>query len=378
MRTVSIVQEYVPRYRVPFFEQLANVLAEHGISLSVYAGGPSRSQAQRNDSALLPLLRPLKQWEFSILGRRIVLSDAVKKTKGSDLVIYEQARRNMSLYESLLRPQIRPHVALWGHGTDYAVSKSRVDQALLRFLTNRVCWFFGYTQQSVDRVVHNGFSAANVTRVDNAIDTQMLQQSVRNARRSGMERDGFGMVFLGGLDESKRIPFLLAALERVLSSNPTSRIDFIGDGVDRRMVDEFVHGHERRKAWGGLDGLEKAEVLASADVIVMPGRVGLVALDSFAAGIPIITANYELHAPEFSYLTNRVNCVVAGNTVSEFSEALQEVIDDPEFLDELKAACVQKANEYSIERMVTNFSEGVISALALVANGCDWSADLEK
>ena len=47
MKTVAILQEYVPAYRAPFFLKLQKRCLDKGIVVSIYAGAPHAEQAQR-------------------------------------------------------------------------------------------------------------------------------------------------------------------------------------------------------------------------------------------------------------------------------------------------------------------------------------------
>ena len=98
----------------------------------------------------------------------------------------------------------------------------------------------------------------------------------------------------------------------------------------------------------------------------MPGGVGLVILDSFALGVPMITTDTRLHGPEIDYLRNDVNglLVACGDDSELYAQAVCKLMLDPQRLDVLREGAVASAGEYSIERMVDHFTNGVIAALA--------------
>jgi glycosyltransferase involved in cell wall biosynthesis len=94
-----------------------------------------------------------------------------------------------------------------------------------------------------------------------------------------------------------------------------------------------------------------------------PGLVGLVVLDSFVGEAPIITTtNNGIHSPEFSYIANGNNGMVVDCMPGEYNKAVKRVMDDDEFLRKLRTGCAASAEIYTIEKMVGNFTAGIIKA----------------
>src|SRR5262249_20738395 len=104
-----------------------------------------------------------------------------------------------------------------------------------------------------------------------------------------------------------------------------------------------------------------------AKLLLVPGAVGLVALDSFALGIPLVTTNWPWHGPEFEYLTPGANAVVTGDHIDDYAREIQHYLSNEEELGMMKAACLAEAPRFSVEKMAQNFANGVCLALADVA-----------
>jgi hypothetical protein len=98
-------------------------------------------------------------------------------------------------------------------------------------------------------------------------------------------------------------------------------------------------------------------------VLLMPGRVGLVAVDSFALQTPIITTRWPYHSAEVEYLEDGVNARFSGNSTPEFADTIEQVLRARDDLRILKAACASATARYSLESMVSNFAGGVVAAL---------------
>ena len=81
------------------------------------------------------------------------------------------------------------------------------------------------------------------------------------------------------------------------------------------MVEEKAAGSSWLRYVGRAGDGEKRLLGATASLLMNPGRVGLVAVDSFALGLPIATTEWQLHAPEFDYLVPDDNALITENSV---------------------------------------------------------------
>lgn len=363
---VSIIQEYIPAYRTAFFEQLQCRLDERGIDLRVYAGEPGHVQKMRGDHASFTGLNTISHREFSVRGKRVVISNVWFRTIADDLVIYEQARRNFSAYMSLaIRRLCFKKTALWGHGRDYSKASGGPSTALLKIVTRLANFFFVYTDGGRVALLDQKIEDDRIFTVCNSIDTVSMRRGLtRVAEEAGVGARPTGrlrLVYIGGLDESKRISFLLESL-RILDKYRDFEIVFVGDGPLRGEVDAFCKTNINASAIGYASGSQKYMALICADLIVNPGRVGLIALDSLVSGVPIVTTEYELHAPEFEYLSPGETCVQTADNVEAYAASIGDM--DSHSIALMRSSCINAGNAYSIENMVERFARGIESALA--------------
>lgn len=372
MKSVVILQEYVPQYRVPFFELLRSKGLERGVDIRIAYGEAGSSQAKRSDSSALSFGLPIRQVEKRIAGRRVVIRRIGQAISGADLLILEQARRNVDAYRLLaVRRSTGPLVALWGHGTDFTRQTTPIDRRVSRWLTSKADWFFAYTSAGMHHVVADGFLSAKTTVVQNSIDSSALSDSIQTVgalelQSFAAEHDlrGRTALFIGALDESKRLGFLRDAAAEIYDQEPEFRLLVAGDGAMREQVEEWAGAFSWLKYLGQASGQKKALAMASANVLSMPGRVGLVAVDSFAAGLPIVTTDWPWHAPEFEYLENGRNSVVTADNLTAYANGLLGILRSPELLIDLSDAARGASNLYSVEKMANNFIEGICQALA--------------
>jgi glycosyltransferase involved in cell wall biosynthesis len=219
--------------------------------------------------------------------------------------------------------------------------------------------------------VAEGFSSDKTSVVQNSIDSSALRESVTSI--TPIELESFAKVhdlrgktalFIGALDESKRLAFLRDAAVDLHRQEPNFRLLLAGDGGMRAQVEEWARTFSWIKYLGPLTGRDKAVALTSSDVLAMPGRVGLVAVDSFAAGVPIVTTDWPWHAPEFEYLEDGRNAIVTPDNSTAYTNGLLGVLRNPELLGELRRAAWAAKQIYSVDTMSKNFLEGIRGALA--------------
>jgi hypothetical protein len=212
---VVIVQPYVPTYRVPFFVALRERLAADDVELVVAAGSPARAQALRGDAADLPGAVQLVERRLVVGSRSVVVRDVRDVTRHADLIVLEQARRNIEAYQLLYRKRSCP-VALWGHGRTTTRDVLGWEHRLLDTMTRRADWFFAYTDSGAAYVRDLGLPLNRITVVRNSVDTlelAVLRDQV-TAEEVAALRARYGLVpgrtglFIGGLDSSKRLDFL--------------------------------------------------------------------------------------------------------------------------------------------------------------------------
>lgn len=371
MTTVVIIQEYVPQYRVAFFDQLGKIAAAEGIEVKIAAGRPNSKQLRRADGANPLHVTHIAQREFSIAGRRIVLRNILKATRGADLVVLEQGRRNLDVY-SLFLPRFMRKAprALWGHGRDYVEKRSKFAAWIQMRLTARADWFFAYTPGGAAHVEALPFADDRITVVMNSIDTVALRGSLSNVRSTDIANfrrrwDVKGRIacFIGALDESKRIPFLLESIRILNKKHSDLAYVIAGDGPLLEKLKLEAADLPNVRFIGRVYGQDKNVLLAASDLLLVPGRVGLVAVDSLAAGVPIATTQWQFHAPEFEYLVPEATSVISANSVLDYANAISDLFSDEQKLELLANGSRMAGESLSIDRMAQNFLEGIMGAL---------------
>ena len=368
-RRILIVQEHLPAFRVPFYRRLRSVLEADSIRLDLIFA-PNQRNNFLKDELDWGIQVPIR-W-IGPLGWQNVLSHC----RDRDLVVVQQELKYAVNPVLQLRSIAGgPPVAYWGHGRNFqAPDQEGPGFRLKRQLSRQVHWWFAYNDLCARIVRDLGYPAERITSVGNAIDTTSLQERRRSvtdselselAARLGVKSANVA-VYTGGLYPLKRIGFLLEAAERIRAEIPDFELIVIGDGPDRPMVSEAADRHAWIHDVGPKNDHDKVPYWALSKVLLMPGGVGLVVLDSFALGVPMVTTDTRLHGPEIDYLRSGGNglLIPCGESVEAYARGVVGLLRDEERLGRLREGALASAAEHTIEKMARNFAEGVMQALA--------------
>jgi glycosyltransferase involved in cell wall biosynthesis len=363
----------VPEYRRRFFELLETALSSQSIRMTIEIGAARGEQASRGDAVdSLPMVRRVPTRSIEIRGRRVDYKRLSPHAASADLVIVDQALRHLETYLLLARQPRRAKVALWGHGVRQAKRASRAERLFERRVTRAAHWFFAYTEGGAERLARTGFPRERITIVQNTIDVESLANlrgavSTDDRVRLGAELDlppRNVTVYIGALDPSKRIKFLLESCAIVASQIPDFVLVVAGDGPDRSLVEQSLSAYPWLRYVGRADDRMKAALGAVSDALLMPGSVGLVAVDSFALRTPIVTTRWPHHGPEAEYLEDGVNARISDDDIGAFSRLVTETLADRDGLARLADACAEAAPRYSLDAMVAKYASGVVAALS--------------
>ena len=369
-----IVQPYIPSYRVPLFSAVKKLLADEGIHVAVAASRASGSNAARKDdltASSADFILTEKRWS---MGSRSILFRSLRQTMYSfqpGLVVVEQAIKNLEGLPLLLRPgaQRNPSVAMWGQGRSYSTRQNVVAGHLKQMLTRRADWFFAYTNLGAEYVAAQGYPSERITVLWNTTDTAALQASIDAVSAAELDSfrsahgllQGYTGLFLGGLDERKGVNFLLESVHEIYDAVPNFRLLVGGSGEMENVVEREAASGGPVRYLGRVEGREKALALAAADFLMIPEWVGLVAVDSLAAGKPLVSTRHYSHSPEFEYLVEGETLVLSEHEPSEYARAVVKLMSDPERLNHMGYTGRLIAEDLSIEKMADNFVKGVLA-----------------
>lgn len=301
---VVLTQPYLPVYRIPLFEEVRRILAGSDVDFRVIHGTPTGSQSKRGDKASASWASVIDEKRLTFAGRSVSLRDVGDEARNADLVVTELAASNLFAWKEVLRGR-RP-VILWGHGMPYVSDAGKLGDSLEWALARRATHSMTYSESGREYMIqHGGIPGSRVTAIGNATDVKSLRDAFRASTSPEFDEIApHRAIFIGGLDAEKRIDFLLDAAKLAHDIDPSFRLIVVGKGeMDAEVKEAAAQGYV--EAVGSARGADLAALMAQSSAVWMPGRIGLVACDALAVGMPLVTTQGARHAPEADFLTPR-------------------------------------------------------------------------
>jgi glycosyltransferase involved in cell wall biosynthesis len=302
----------------------------------------------------------------------------------ADLLILGQENKLLHNYPLLLARKLGlvRRVAFFGHGRNFQGDRSSLSERFKRLYTSAPDWWFAYTEQSRKAVEAAGFPADRITVFQNSIDTSALAaqlESVTPEDRQSFRRrmsDGEAEIglFLGGLYREKRLEFLIQAVDLIKKQRPNFLLLVAGDGPECDVVVAAAATRPWLRWLGPTFGRDKAILLKSADLFLMPGLVGLAVLDCLAAGLPMVTTAFPWHSPEIAYLADGTGVIEQDwESAEAYARAIVRLLGDSATRSKIAAAAKSAASAYTMEEMVARFATGICQCLAATDPIAAWT-----
>ncbi len=365
------------QYRRAFYEGLRERLDAMGIDLELIYGAPNDADRKKRDFLDVSWGHPIRNRVFRFGSVELFWQPCLHLLRGADLVIVEQANKLLvNLVLIAMRSASPRRLAFWGHGKDFQASwqRPRLRDAFKRLVATRVDWWFAYNETAKRIVLGLGFPAERITSVQNAIDTSELRRFRAETRPEELPalREKLGIsgrhvcIYAGGMYPEKRLDFLVEACTLTRQMDPEFEMIFIGAGSDDKLVTAAATKYPWIHYVGPKFDREKVPYFMISRLLLMPGLVGLVVLDSFALGVPLVTTRIPYHSPEIEYLEHGENgwMVEEADSVQAFALATKRLLEDEATLARLAAGCERAALRYTNEEMVERFANGIRGALA--------------
>ena len=227
---------------------------------------------------------------------------------------------------------------------DEKIARARFVVCISHFARSQAMLFSSSAYWSKLKIVHCGVQLANY----------------------GHERSGpFSkhILFVGRLDAIKGVPLLLDAFEAVLATHPDARLTIVGDGPDRKMLEQRAGKNSDLISFLGYKSQEEvAGLLQEADILVLP---------SFAEGVPVVLM--EAMASRLPVIASRIagipelvedgvsGFLVPPGDLEMLTDRLVALISDPALCERMGEAGREKVEaEFDVEteaaRLVDLFS----------------------
>jgi glycosyltransferase involved in cell wall biosynthesis len=365
LKKVAIIQDYIPEYRRAFFAALYTLGIGDNICYTIYSSDPL---GQDYDGSFRAKHLANRKTD---LGRVLRWHTNLDELLTSDLVILEQALHNPLLIWKFL--MIRPHnmkTYLWGHGGYWTRKNSWLQEKLLWYVVRKADHFFAYTEGGLENLSKHRYPVNKITVLRNSVDTKRILSDIRDLsssehkdwlRKHNVQSSRLGC-FIGEFRAEKDISFLISALEKIRIQIPDFEFIFFGGEKGKSQIHTALKEHSWITYGGIADSKVKANLYRSAMVILNPGRVGLIAVDSMAMGVPIVTRKLKAtHAPEIEYLKHPASILISENDLDSYVIQVVSLLNNPEIKNKMSVKLSELALTLSTENMAKKFHSAIMA-----------------
>lgn len=364
---------YVPSYRVPVLELLNQRLKGRLVVCAGRAGGADLDSIEAQSSPYRTVHLP----DMWLKGEGIhgqAFWKGVASFPRIRAMLAEESPRSVTLPMLMAYAKARRiPLGLWGHfssNTRPMGSPSPLDRYRL-FLASRADVCVTYTEQQAAALVallpHDRVRVARNTLDTDTLFSEhdrLLAEGKTNTRtRLGLDPEALTIVYIGRLIEAKGVNLLLDVFQQVQLERKAQLVLIGGgssrEGLERRIAEERIS--DVHFAGAITDLADSAPHIFAADVMLVPGYLGLQVNHAFALGVPIVSRRSpgpgRYHSPEVDFVQNGQNgLLVESPDPDTFARAVLTVASDPAFGRNAQAYARSHLN---IEHMVDGL-EGAV------------------
>lgn len=176
-----------------------------------------------------------------------------------------------------------------GRNINYNFFATQVYKFTNRFVARRADKLICISKEMVRCFLYAGASEDNIFVVHNPIDLSYFEPVMK-------KKINKTCLYVGALTPVKGVEYLIHAIPQVLKQLPDARFLLIGDGSQRKLVEELILKYDVGKKVELLGYIPHNKLLPyyqQADLFVMPSLnepQGIVALEAMACGLPVVAS----------------------------------------------------------------------------------------
>lgn len=338
---VLFIQNVLFAYRVAFY----NGLVKAGFDVTVMHSGQAVDQERLFNELIVP---QKKIGPFSYQTSRPDFNNFDVVVSMFDL------HWPMNVLPALFKRKYR--FLFWGHG----LGRNNLGNKLRRWLVNRVDGIVVYSQQAQNKLLGIGVETDKIYVANNTVEVE----------NHGVDDEvtPSDFLFVGRLQERKRIDLLLKAFHRMLQKGDIPeeiKISIVGDGQPRQELEELAENlgiADRCKFWGAITSNTELKPIFNRSIAYMsPGPMGLGINHALAFGVPMLSDSSQVHGPEAAILSDKNSVMINANEDEQRIELFADaMVDMVQHLQKYQAYRVQAYQDYidycSMDRMVEGFA----------------------
>ncbi len=187
--------------------------------------------------------------------------------------------------------------------------------------------------------------------IPNGYDNRLFTPAESPPWRKGSEPL---LLFVGREEPRKGLPVLLKAFNLVLRDKPEVILHIVGiDELSTRLKKDLSREAKERIILGGrINGEELADIYRRAWVVLAPSlggeSFGIILVEAMASGAPVVASDI----PGYRGVLEGWGRLVPPGRHEELASAINHIIEDRQLLEEMRARGLERAREFSWDRVV--------------------------
>ena len=367
VKSIALIQLHIPHYRVPLFAALQAEAARRGYALTVYSGEQQPMPFSHRKLSLRYLSHD-KSGGCWMEG----LAEAVA---GSDIIIAPHGLQCLTIpFLWLQRNRLCTSWIWWGHGYNFQASAQGsiaewITSAIKNFLLTRGDGVITYTHGGAQYWCNRGLPPERVAPFLNTIDVEGLREARRQVTDDQLslvrERLALGkkqvLLFSGRLYAEKQVDFLLEAFSKIQQACPETALLILGEGQERARLEQLcgsLHLHDVHFLGEITDPHETSIYFKLAELLVIPGLVGLAIVHGFAFNLPLMTTERPFHSPEIEYLSS-LNGRMTRHDTDAYAGEIIRVLSSPQEIEAMRLHCAESAQQLTLAASSSRFVQAV-------------------
>ena len=337
---VAILQRFCTEYRVELFRKLS---AQKDLRVKLFIGEnfPGGKARTSSDLSGIDVERLPTRW-LKLGGRYLPdhrgLSDALSNYN-PDVILCEGESNMLNNIKVLFYRRRHSYVGLvhWSLGEmpGIALKYRGIKDILKRIVRNSFDSYVVYSSYGRNALItlghkaENMFVAVNVCNTSKHLNTaSRLRQTQLEARQELNLPNRFTVTYVGAITSNKRLDELILAAA-ILAVNDYNFL-LAGDGPILSELHSLADKHHLDNVvTPGRISKELPLYYRASDVIILPGRGGIVISEAMAYSLPVIV--YQADGTEYDLVQNGINGIrlIRGDP-AEIAEAIESLRKNPE------------------------------------------------
>ena len=332
---IFIIQQVIPNYRIPLFNRL-NAMSEYDVTLIV-ATNPE-------PMAGVKIITDKTQFKFKVIWlkqKKIFnrffyfpqLPRYLRQEKPQTIITQSMYYPGLlaTIYQWLLIKTKKIKIVYW---TIPQFPVRRKFSWLKALAFSFIDAFLIYGEHGIPILKSYNIKRKKIFVAYNSLDTEAIFKIQKGLERQNLLPPKYSqrLVFMGRLIPEKKVDLLLNAFAVIKQTLPQAELIIVGDGPENTKLQQLA---VELGLFGKIQFIghiasnqQKAKILLSSGLFVLPGMGGLAINEAMAYGLPIICATADGTEKQLVY--NGVNgYIYQDDNIHDLVSKIKKIITNP-------------------------------------------------